>query len=62
MCLFPTENARTSPFLNDAPDIAEGVAVVFMGPLVASMVGGGAGAIAAALGGEDDPLRRIVRE
>jgi hypothetical protein len=48
-------------FLNNAPDIAEGVAVVLLGPLVARLVGGGAGAIAAALGAEDNPLRRMMR-
>lgn len=37
-------------FLNNAPDLAGGVASLLLGPLVGKLVAGGSGAIAAALG------------
>lgn len=46
-------------FLNNAPDIAEGVGVVLLGPLMARLLGGGAGVLVAALAGEEEPLRRV---
>jgi hypothetical protein len=40
-------------FLNNAPDVAESVASLLLGPLVGKLVGGGTGAVAAALGADD---------
>jgi hypothetical protein len=41
-------------FLRNAPDIAESVSTLLLGPLVGKLVGGGTGAIAAAVGAEDE--------
>jgi hypothetical protein len=39
-------------FLDNAPDLAESVSTLLLGPLVGKLVGGGAGAMAAALGAD----------
>ena len=53
--LEPTRIARVYRwFLRNAPDIAESVSTLLLGPLVGKLVGGPSGAIAAALGAEDE--------
>lgn len=42
-------------FLDNVPDLAESVSSLLLGPLVGKLVGGGAGAMAAALGAEAKP-------
>jgi hypothetical protein len=42
-------------FLHNAPDLAESVSTILLGPLVGKLVGGGAGAMATALGADDTP-------
>jgi hypothetical protein len=40
-------------FLDNVPDLAESVSTILLGPVVGKLVGGGAGAMAAALGADD---------
>jgi hypothetical protein len=40
-------------FTQNAPDLAESVASLLLGPLVGKLVGGGAGVMAAALGADE---------
>jgi hypothetical protein len=40
-------------FVRNAPDLAESVASLLLGPLVGKLVGGGAGVMAAALGADE---------
>lgn len=40
-------------FLQNVPDVAESVSSLLLGPLVGKLVGGGTGAMAAALGADD---------
>jgi hypothetical protein len=42
-------------FVENAPDVAESVSSLLLGPLVGKLVGAGSGAIAAALGADEKP-------